>query len=214
MTKKQFAEILTLLYSSNPNAKIELDHTNPFQLLIAVVLSAQSTDKQVNKITPAIFECVKTPQDLLHFEQEWLREKVSSINYNNTKAKNIYKMAQTLVTKFGGEVPTNLEDLQSLAGVGRKSANVVLNSAFGIPSLAVDTHVFRVCNRIGIAKKDGKIAKNVLETEKRVFPKIPKEYGLLAHHLLVLHGRYVCKAVKPQCSTCIISNLCEKNGAI
>ena len=214
MTKKQFAEILKLLQELNPNAEIELDHTNPFQLLIAVVLSAQSTDKQVNKITPAIFEFVKTPQDLLNFGQEWLREKVASINYNNTKAKNIYQMAETLVEKFGGEIPKNLEDLQSLAGVGRKSANVVLNSAFGIPTLAVDTHVFRVCNRTGLAKKDGKLAKNVLETELRVFPKIPKEYGLLAHHLLVLHGRYVCKAVKPQCKTCVIEKFCEKNGII
>ena len=212
MTKKQFAEILNLLQEANPNAQIELDHENAFQLLISVVLSAQSTDKQVNKITPAIFKFVQTPQDLIKLGQAWLREKIASINYNNTKAKNIYLMAETLVANFGGEVPKTLEGLESLSGVGRKSANVVLNSAFGIPTLAVDTHVFRVCNRTGLAKKDGTLAKNVLETEKRVFPKIPKEYGLSTHHLLVLHGRYVCKAVKPQCKTCVIEQLCEKNG--
>lgn len=207
MNKTQTKEILELLHKKIPSAAIELSHTNPFTLLIAVVLSAQSTDKQVNKITPAIFELVQTPQDLVRMGQEWFREKVSSINYNNTKAKNIYEAAKILVEKFNGVVPNTLDELQSLPGVGRKSANVILNSAFNIPALAVDTHVFRVCNRIGLAK-----AKTVLETEMQVFPKIPKQYSLLAHHLLVLHGRYTCKAVKPNCMECVISHLCQKNG--
>ncbi len=207
ITTKQINEILQLLHKETPNAQIELNHSNTFQLLIAVILSAQSTDKQVNKITPAIFQAIQTPHDLIKMGQEWLREKIASINYNNSKAKNIYQMAQQLVEKFAGIVPSNIDDLQSLAGVGRKSANVILNSSFEIPALAVDTHVFRVCNRIGIAK-----AKNVLETEMQVFPKIPKQYGLLAHHLFVLHGRYTCKAKKPECNKCVISHICEKNG--
>lgn len=207
MSKIKVENILTLLHNTIPNAEIELTHTNPFTLLIAVVLSAQSTDKQVNKITPEIFEKVQSPQDLIHMGQEWLRQKVSSINYNNTKAKNIYETAKILVTNFQGIVPSTLEELQSLPGVGRKSANVILNSSFKIPTLAVDTHVFRVCNRIGIAK-----AKTVLETETQVFPQIPTKYGLLAHHLLVLHGRYICKAKKPNCYECVISHMCQKNG--
>lgn len=129
--------------------------------------------------------------------------KISSINYNNTKAKNIFTASQQLIENFDGEVPRTLTELETLAGVGRKSANVILNSCFGIPTLAVDTHVFRVCNRTGLAN-----AKNVLETETQVFRKLPKEFELSAHHLLVLHGRYVCKARKPECGKCVISHIC------
>lgn len=204
LKSNEIDEIFSLLLEKTPNPQVELNHSNPFQLLVAVVLSAQSTDKQVNKITPAIFEFVKTPQDITNKGQDWLRQKVSSINYNNTKAKNIFLTSQILVEKFNGIVPNTLKDLQSLPGVGRKSANVILNSAFGIPTLAVDTHVFRVCNRIGLAN-----AKNVLETELQVFPKISKKFSLLAHHLLVLHGRYICKARKPDCNNCVISQYCE-----
>jgi endonuclease-3 len=207
MNKTIIHQLFTLLSQSTPVAEIELTHSNPFQLLIAVVLSAQSTDRQVNKITPPIFDEVQTPQDLLHKGQDWLREKIASINYNNTKAKNIFLASKQLVEIYSGQVPKTLEDLEKLAGVGRKSANVILNSAFGIPALAVDTHVFRVCNRTGLAK-----AKTVLETEKQVFPKIPKGFELSAHHLLVLHGRYICKARKPECEKCPIESLCQKNG--
>lgn len=205
LTKKDISELFTLLNKNTPNAKIELYHTNPFTLMIAVVLSAQSTDKHVNKITPAIFEKVSSPQDIIDLGYDWLREKIASINYNNTKAKNIFLTSKILVENFGGEVPRTLVELESLAGVGRKSANVILNSAFGIPTLAVDTHVFRVCNRVGLAN-----AKNVLETEMQVFPKIPKEFQILAHHLLVLHGRYICKARRPNCNNCAIFHICKK----
>jgi len=207
LTKRQTLELFTLLDKNTPNAKIELNHTNPFTLMIAVVLSAQSTDKHVNKITPAIFEKASHPQHILNLGQDWLREKVASINYNNTKAKNIFLSSKILVEKFSGEMPRTLNELETLPGVGRKSANVILNSAFGIPTLAVDTHVFRVCNRTGLAS-----AKTVLETEKQVFPKIPKGFELSAHHLLVLHGRYVCKARKPDCPDCVISHICKKIG--
>ncbi len=204
MTPTQTHELFRLLHTQNPDARIELDHENPFHLLIAVVLSAQATDKQVNKITPAIFDVIKTPHDVLNLGHDWLREKIASINYNNTKAKNIFLASQQLVENFGGEVPRTLKELETLAGVGRKSANVILNSCFGIPTLAVDTHVFRVCNRTGLAS-----AKNVLETETQVFPKLPKEFELCAHHLLVLHGRYICKARKPECDKCAVYHICQ-----
>jgi len=204
LTKPQTHELFRLLHTQNPNPRIELDHENPFHLLIAVVLSAQATDKQVNKITPPIFEAIKTPHDVLSLGHDWLREKLSSINYNNTKAKNIFTASQQLIENFSGEVPRTLTELETLAGVGRKSANVILNSCFGIPTLAVDTHVFRVCNRTGLAK-----AKTVLETETQVFRKLPKEFELSAHHLLVLHGRYICKARKPECGKCVISHICQ-----
>ena len=207
LTPPQTLELFTLLSQKTPEAKIELNHSNPFQLLIAVVLSAQSTDKHVNKITPAIFEKASHPQHIIDLGQDWLREKVASINYNNTKAKNIFLASKMLVEKFSGEMPRTLQELETLPGVGRKSANVILNSAFGISTLAVDTHVFRVCNRTGLAS-----AKTVLETEKQVFPQIPKCFELSAHHLLVLHGRYVCKARKPDCQNCVISHICKKIG--
>ena len=207
LTPPQTLELFTLLSQKTPEAKIELNHTNPFTLMIAVVLSAQSTDKHVNKITPAIFEKASHPQHILDLGQDWLREKVASINYNNTKAKNIFLASKMLVEKFSGEMPRTLQELETLPGVGRKSANVILNSAFGISTLAVDTHVFRVCNRTGLVS-----AKTVLETEKQVFPQIPKDFELSAHHLLVLHGRYVCKARKPDCQNCVISHICKKIG--
>ncbi|MFT4967731.1 MAG: endonuclease-3 [Candidatus Deianiraeaceae bacterium] len=207
LTKPKILELFTLLNKNTPSPKIELTHTNPFTLMIAVVLSAQSTDKHVNKVTPAIFEKVSTPQNVVTMGHPWLREKLNSINYNNTKAKNIFLASQMLVEKYNGEMPRTLKELELLPGVGRKSANVILNSSFGIPTLAVDTHVFRVCNRTGLAK-----AKNVLETERQVFPKLPKEFELSAHHLLVLHGRYVCKARKPECTQCVIAHLCLKVG--
>ena len=204
MKKQEIVKVFEILSLSNPNAKIELVHENAFTLLIAVVLSAQATDKQVNKITPPIFAEVKTPSDLLLKGEEWLFEKVKSINYNRTKAKNLIKASMQLEQNFGGIVPNVREDLESLAGVGRKSANVILNSIFKMPTMPVDTHIFRISNRIGLVK-----AKNVLETEEELLKIVPKEFGLSAHHLLVLHGRYVCKALKPNCKECKINHLCK-----
>ena len=204
MKKQEIKQIFNILHDSNPNAEIELFHENAFTLLIAVVLSAQSTDKQVNKITPPIFLEVKTPKDLVQKGEDWLFEKIKSINYNKTKAKNLYKTAIKLEEEFEGIVPNSLEKLESLAGVGRKSANVILNSIFKKPTMPVDTHIFRISNRIGLVS-----AKNVLETEAELLKIIPKEFGLSAHHLLVLHGRYICKAVKPQCGICKINHLCK-----
>jgi endonuclease-3 len=204
MKKQEIKQIFNILDDSNPNAEIELFHENAFTLLIAVVLSAQSTDKQVNKITPPIFLEVKTPKDLVLKGEDWLFEKIKSINYNKTKAKNLYKTAIKLEEEFEGIVPNSIEKLESLAGVGRKSANVILNSIFKKPTMPVDTHIFRISNRIGLVS-----AKNVLETEAELLKIIPKEFGLSAHHLLVLHGRYICKAVKPQCGICKINHLCK-----
>jgi endonuclease-3 len=204
MKKHEIRQIFEILSLQNPNAKIELIHENAFTLLIAVVLSAQATDKQVNKITPAIFAEVKAPKDLLEKGEKWLFERVKSINYNNSKAKNLMKAALQLQENFGGIVPSTREELETLAGVGRKSANVILNSIFKQPTMPVDTHIFRISNRIGLVK-----AKNVLETEEKLLKIVPKEFGLSAHHLLVLHGRYVCKAIKPDCKNCKIKDLCK-----
>jgi endonuclease-3 len=204
MKKQEIREIFEILNSQNPNAKIELIHSNAFTLLIAVVLSAQATDKQVNKITPAIFAEVQTPKQLLEKGEEWLFEKVKSINYNRSKAKNLIKASMQLEADFNGVVPSNREELESLAGVGRKSANVILNSIFKQPTMPVDTHIFRISNRIGLVK-----AKNVLETEEKLLKIVPPEFGLSAHHLLVLHGRYICKAIKPDCKNCKIQTLCK-----
>jgi endonuclease-3 len=204
MKKQEIKKIFEILNSQNPNAKIELTHHNAFTLLIAVVLSAQATDKQVNKITPTIFEEVQNPAQLLKKGEEWLFEKVKSINYNRSKARNLIKASFQLEENFGGVVPSNLEDLQTLAGVGRKSANVILNSIFKKPTMPVDTHIFRISNRIFLLN-----AKNVLETEQKLLAIVPQEFGLVAHHLLVLHGRYVCKALKPDCKNCKIKNLCK-----
>lgn len=204
MQKQKIKNIFEILSSQNPNAEIELHHSNAFTLLIAVVLSAQATDKQVNKITPPIFLEVQTPFDLLKKGEEWLFEKIKSINYNKSKAKNLLQASSQLQNNFNGIVPNTREELETLAGVGRKSANVILNSIFKKPTMPVDTHVFRTSNRIGLVK-----AKNVLETENQLLKIIPKEFGLCAHHLLVLHGRYICKALKPNCEDCKINALCE-----
>jgi len=204
MKKQEINEIFSILAKEKPNAEIELVHENAFTLLIAVVLSAQATDKQVNKITPPIFAEVKTPNDLLLKGEEWLFDKVKSINYNKTKAKNLMKASEKLEKDFNGIVPNSLEELESLAGVGRKSANVILNSIFKKPTMPVDTHIFRISNRIGLVK-----TKNPLETELELLKIVPKEFGLVAHHLLVLHGRYICKAIKPNCLECNIKHICQ-----
>jgi len=188
-----------------PIAESELQYKNPYQLLVAVILSAQCTDKRVNMTTPALFECFPTPNDMAVSTVEEIYSYIKSISYPNNKAKNLLGMAQALVQDFGGIVPDNLEDLQKLPGVGRKTANVMMAVAFKKPAMPVDTHVFRVANRIGLTKN----SKNVLETEKVLVAHFPQEVLSKAHHWLILHGRYVCLARKPKCEECGITGICE-----
>jgi len=186
-----------------PEAKCELNFKNTFQLLVATILSAQTTDKKVNEVTEELFKIYKTPSDFLTLSQAELEEKIRKIGLYRNKAKNILDMCRILVEKFNGEVPNNMDDLISLPGVGRKTANVVLSNGFGIPAIAVDTHVFRVANRIGLANSD-----NVLETEKQLMSILPKDMWSLAHHLLIWHGRRICEARKPKCEICPITSEC------
>ena len=201
-TKRQ--EIFTRLRDANPEPTTELLYDNPFQLLIAVILSAQSTDVGVNKATRALYKKVKTPRAMLKLGEEGLREYIKTIGLYNTKAKNIIKTCAMLEEQHGGKVPEDRAALEALPGVGRKTANVVLNTAFGHPTIAVDTHIFRVSNRTGIAP-----GKNVVEVEQRLLRLVPDEFKLDAHHWLILHGRYTCVARKPRCQSCSISDLCE-----
>ena len=188
-----------------PVAESELHYENPYQLLVAVILSAQCTDKRVNMTTPALFQRFPTAQDMANASVEEIYSYIKSISYPNNKAKNLSGMAQTLVSDFNGIVPDNLEDLQKLPGVGRKTANVMMAVAFDQPAMPVDTHVFRVSNRIGLTKN----SKNVLQTEKTLVAHLPKEVIAKAHHWLILHGRYVCLARKPKCDECGITNICD-----
>ncbi|WP_341818223.1 endonuclease III [Wolbachia endosymbiont (group B) of Ennomos erosarius] len=204
MDSKKVELIFEKFQQSNPAPKIELNYTNHFTLLVAIVLSARTTDVSVNKITRELFNIADTPEKMLSFGQSELKKCISSIGLYNSKAKNIIGLSEILVERYDSKVPTDFDDLVSLPGVGRKSANVFLNSGLGIPTLAVDTHVFRVSNRIGLVKE-----KDVFKTEQSLLNVVPKKYLLYAHHWLVLHGRYVCKAQKPLCETCIIHDLCE-----
>ena len=188
-----------------PVAESELHYENPYQLLVAVILSAQCTDKRVNMTTPALFGRFPNPQDMAASSAEEIYSYIKSISYPNNKAKNLLGMAQTLVSDYNGIVPDNLEDLQKLPGVGRKTANVMMAVAFDQPAMPVDTHVFRVSNRIGLTKN----SKNVLETEKTLVAHLPKAVISKAHHWLILHGRYVCQARKPKCDECGITGICE-----
>lgn len=188
-----------------PIAESELHYKDPYQLLVAVILSAQCTDKRVNMTTPALFQRFPTPQDMAASSVDEIYTYVKSISYPNNKAKNLLGMAQTLVQDFNGIVPDNLEDLQKLPGVGRKTANVMMAVAFDQPAMPVDTHVFRVSNRIGLTKNP----KNVLETEKTLVAHLPQEVISKAHHWLILHGRYVCLARKPKCEECGITTICD-----
>jgi endonuclease-3 len=197
-------EIFTRLRDANPEPTTELHYGNPFQLLIAVILSAQSTDVGVNKATRALFKKVKTPRAMLKLDEAGLREYIKTIGLFNTKAKNIIKTCTILEEQHGGKVPDDRAALEALPGVGRKTANVVLNTAFGHPTIAVDTHIFRVANRTGIAP-----GKNVAEVEQRLLRLVPDEFKLDAHHWLILHGRYTCIARKPRCQSCCLSDLCE-----
>ncbi|HSG10798.1 MAG TPA: endonuclease III [Gammaproteobacteria bacterium] len=204
MNREKRTEIFSRLRDANPHPTTELKYGNPFQLLVAVILSAQSTDVGVNKATAALFKKARTPAALLKLGEKGLREYIKTIGLFNTKAKNIIKTCAILVEHHGGKVPDDRAALEALPGVGRKTANVVLNTAFGHPAIAVDTHIFRVANRTGIAP-----GKNVAEVEQRLLRLVPEEFRLDAHHWLILHGRYTCVARKPRCQSCIISDLCE-----
>lgn len=188
-----------------PIAESELHYANPYQLLVAVILSAQCTDKRVNMTTPALFQRFPTAQDMANSSVDEIYDYIKSISYPNNKAKNLLGMAQTLVSDFNGIVPNNLDDLQKLPGVGRKTANVMMAVAFDQPAMPVDTHVFRVSNRIGLTKN----SKNVLETEKTLVAHLPQAVISKAHHWLILHGRYVCLARKPKCEGCGITAICD-----
>lgn len=200
-------EIFLRLSRQNPSPQTELHYLNPYTLLIAVVLSAQATDVGVNKATPALFKVANTPKKMLQLGEQRLREYVKTIGLYNTKSKNIIALSHILVEQYNGKIPHTREALESLPGVGRKTANVVLNSAFGLPTIAVDTHIFRVSNRTGLA-----LGKTPLEVERGLEMIIPKKWKHHAHHWLILHGRYTCKARTPACSTCIIDDLCTFEG--
>ncbi|MGD2137242.1 MAG: endonuclease III [Gammaproteobacteria bacterium] len=204
MNRARRQEIFARLRAANPHPTTELEYGNPFQLLVAVILSAQATDVGVNKATRALFREVKTPRTMLKLGEAGLREYIRTIGLFNTKARNIIKASAILEERHGGMVPEDRAALEALPGVGRKTANVVLNTAFGHPTIAVDTHIFRVANRTGIAP-----GKNVAEVERRLLRLVPEEFRRDAHHWLILHGRYICTARKPRCQACSIAELCE-----
>jgi len=199
----QIAEFFARLQKQNPNPRGELDYINPYTLLVAVALSAQATDVSVNKATEPLFKVVDTPEKMLKLGEARLKDYIKTIGLYNTKAKNVMALSRILVEQHGGKVPEDRATLQTLPGVGRKTANVVLNIAFGQPTIAVDTHIFRVGNRTGLAP-----GKDVLAVELALENRVPEKYKLHAHHWLILHGRYVCKARKPECPRCVVSDIC------
>jgi endonuclease-3 len=204
MNQEKRLAIFDRLAKAIPEPTTELQYTTPFELLIAVVLSAQATDKSVNKATAALFKVAKTPQDLLTLGEAGLKDFIKTIGLFNTKAANIIKLCQQLLAHHDGQVPETRAELEALPGVGRKTANVILNTAFGHHTIAVDTHIFRVSNRTGIAP-----GKTVFEVEQKLDKCVPKKHKKDAHHLLILHGRYTCIARKPRCQSCVIEDLCE-----
>ncbi|MBR5469807.1 MAG: endonuclease III [Paludibacteraceae bacterium] len=206
MTKKErYSAVIAWFEENMPVAETELHYSNPFELLVAVILSAQCTDKRVNMITPRLFHDYPTPEAMAATTPEVIFEYISSVSYPNNKAKHLAGMAKMLVSQFGSEVPDNTDDLQKLPGVGRKTANVIASVVFNQPKMAVDTHVFRVAERIGLTTN----SKNPLQTEKELVKHIPENLIPKAHHWLILHGRYVCIARKPKCSTCGLQNVCR-----
>lgn len=204
MNRDKRVQIFTLLKDANPKPETELNYTTPFELLISVILSAQATDVGVNKATAKLYPVANTPQQFLELGLDKLKQYVKTIGLYNTKSANIIRTCDILVREHEGEVPTTRKALEALPGVGRKTANVVLNTAFGQSTIAVDTHIFRVSNRTGIAP-----GKNVWEVEDRLMRLVPDEFKHDAHHWLILHGRYTCIARNPRCSSCIIHDLCE-----
>jgi endonuclease-3 len=202
--KERYQNVLKILSEQYPEAQTELNYENPFQLLVAVILSAQCTDKRVNLVTPALFEAFPDASSLSQQSPETVFEYIKSISYPNNKAKNLVNMAKMLVEKHNGNVPDTFDEIVALPGAGRKTANVVLSVLYNQPTMAVDTHVFRVSNRIGLVK-----AKNVLKAEEQLVKHIPEEDIPKAHHWLILHGRYVCTARKPKCEQCVITQYCK-----
>jgi len=206
MTKtERYKKVIDWFEQNVPIAETELHYHDPFQLMISVILSAQCTDKRVNMITPALFEAFPAPEVLAASNKETVFEYIKSVSYPNNKANHLVEMAKKLVSDFGGKVPSTIEDLMKLPGIGKKSANVVASVAFHVPALAVDTHVFRVANRIGLTND----SKTPLETERELTKYIPKRLWSIAHHWLILHGRYVCIARKPKCETCGLQSYCK-----
>ncbi len=204
MNKEKRYQILSRLREHNPNPTTELEYETPFQLLIAVLLSAQATDVGVNKATRKLFPVAPTAEKMLALGVDGIKEHIKTIGLFNSKAENAYKTCKILVEKYQGEVPESREALEALPGVGRKTANVVLNTAFGWPTIAVDTHIFRVSNRTRLAP-----GKNVKDVEEKLIKVVRKEFKVDVHHWLILHGRYTCVARKPRCGSCVIEDLCE-----
>jgi endonuclease-3 len=204
MNKQKRTEIFSRLRDANPNPETELNYTTPFELLVAVILSAQATDVGVNKATAKLYPVANTPETILALGVDGLKSYIKTIGLFNSKAENVIKTCRLLIDNHNSQVPDTREELEALPGVGRKTANVVLNTVFGQVAMAVDTHIFRVSNRTKIAP-----GKNVLEVEKKLLRLVPTEFLLDAHHWLVLHGRYTCVARKPRCGACIIEDLCE-----
>ncbi len=204
MTKKQIQTFFERLREQRPHPETELNFSSPFELLVAVTLSAQATDVSVNKATDKLFPVANTPEAIYALGVDGLKEYIKTIGLYNSKAENVIKACRILIEKHNSQVPDNRADLEALPGVGRKTANVVLNTAFGQPAMAVDTHIFRLGNRTGLA-----VGKNVLEVEQRLIKVIPKEFILDAHHWLILHGRYCCIARKPKCAECVVSDVCN-----
>jgi len=204
MNQQKRKEIFARFKEHNPSPQTELNYTTPFELLIAVLLSAQATDVGVNKATAKLYPVANTPESILALGLEQLKEYIKTIGLFNTKAENVIKTCKILIEKHRSLVPENRKDLEALPGVGRKTANVVLNTAFGQPTMAVDTHIYRVSNRMKLAP-----GKNVDQVEQKLLKVVPKEYLQDAHHWLILHGRYTCIARKPRCGSCLVSDLCE-----
>ena len=204
MNNSKRKEIFQRLQQANPKPTTELNYNSPFELLIAVILSAQATDVSVNKATKGLYKVANTPEKMLKLGEQGLIEHIKTIGLFNSKAKNVIKTCDMLVNQHGSGVPENRKSLEALPGVGRKTANVVLNTAFGHPTIAVDTHIFRVSNRTGIAK-----GKNVDEVEQKLLRYVPAQFKQDAHHWLILHGRYTCIARKPRCGSCLIEDLCD-----
>ncbi|MCH7340844.1 endonuclease III [Acinetobacter higginsii] len=204
MTKKQIKTFFERLREQRPHPQTELNYSSPFELLIAVLLSAQATDVSVNKATDKLYPVANTAQAILDLGIDGLKSYIKTIGLYNSKAENVIKTCRILVDQYQGQIPETRKELEALPGVGRKTANVVLNTAFGQPTMAVDTHIFRVGNRTGLA-----VGKNVLEVEDRLIKVIPKEFIIDAHHWLILHGRYCCIARKPKCGECIVADVCN-----
>src|SRR5262245_38422078 len=204
MNPRQRHEIFTRLRAANPRPTTELEYQSPFELLVSVVLSAQATDKSVNLATDGLFKVANTPQALLALGRKGLERHIKSIGLYRTKAKNLIATCKLLIERHAGAVPRTREELEALPGVGRKTANVILNTAFGQPTIAVDTHIFRVANRTGLAP-----GRDVVAVEEKLLKLVPEEFRLNAHHWLILHGRYTCIARKPRCPECLIRGLCE-----